>query len=103
MSHFSELRRKVNAQIDAIVKAPRSNKRKKAKKGEEDDLDLMADDLIQNLKEKMMAAAQRDEEAVLEKRPATAKLMMLREVMSVLQQWVQCSSFGSVRIGLTML
>jgi hypothetical protein len=46
----------------------------------------MADDLIQNLKEKMMAAAQKDEEAVLAKRPATAKLMMLKEVMSVLQQ-----------------
>jgi transcription factor SPN1 len=82
----SAARARVNARIDAVVKNPKSKSRKKARKGEEDDLEQMADDLIQNLKEKMMAAAQKDEEAVLAKRPATAKLMMLKEVMGVLQQ-----------------
>jgi len=46
----------------------------------------MNDELIQNLKDKMMNAAEKDEAAVMDKRPASAKLTMLSEVMSVLQQ-----------------
>jgi hypothetical protein len=38
------------------------------------------------LREKMEAAAKADDVAISEKRPATAKLSMLREVMNVLQQ-----------------
>jgi transcription factor SPN1 len=78
----------LNRKIDEIVRAPK-NKRKKSKRADgEDDLDEVNDDLIVRLKEKMMAAAEKDEDAVMNKRPASAKLTMLRDVMSVLQQSV---------------
>ncbi|CED82257.1 Uncharacterized conserved protein [Phaffia rhodozyma] len=76
-------RLELNRKIDAIVKAPRKASRKK---NGDDDLDMMADDMIQNIKEKMFNAADQDELAVVEKRPAIAKLAMLKEVVAILQR-----------------
>ncbi|KAL7414120.1 hypothetical protein BDY24DRAFT_387693 [Mrakia frigida] len=78
-------RMQLNRRIDEIVKAPK-NKRKKSKRDGEDVLDEMNDDLIQDLKVKMISAAEKDEASVMDKRPASAKLSMLKEVMSILQQ-----------------
>ena len=79
----------LNRKIDEIVRAPK-NKRKPSKRADgEDVLDEMNDDLIASLRAKIMDAAEQDEDAVSKRRPASAKLRMLREVMSVLQQSVQ--------------
>lgn len=87
----------LNRKIDEIIRAPK-NKRKKSKRADgEDVLDEMNDDLIVNLKNKMMAAAEEDEAAVMDKKPASSKLKMLREVMSVLQQSVPASALSLVR------
>lgn len=54
---------------------------------------MMADDMIQNVKERMFNAADADEVAVAEKRPAVAKLSMLKEVVGILQRSVLLCPF----------
>ena len=49
-------------------------------------LDRFADDEVIRLREEMIMAAEADFQANLEKRPATAKLRMLSEVMELLQK-----------------
>jgi len=46
----------------------------------------MNDELISSLRDRMITAAEKDEAAVMDKRPASAKLAMLKDVMSILQQ-----------------
>ncbi|PWN33546.1 uncharacterized protein FA14DRAFT_190694 [Meira miltonrushii] len=69
--------------IDAAAKGP---KRPKKKKADETDLEQMADDEVNAMREKMLKAAQDDQNANLNGSPATAKLRMLREAVDTLQK-----------------
>ncbi|CAE6445576.1 unnamed protein product [Rhizoctonia solani] len=72
--------------IDSIVKPSKAGKRKKRKKGDEEELDLHADEEVNRLRKAMHAAADRDIEANASKQPAVSKLKMLGEVMDTLQK-----------------
>ncbi|CAE6363686.1 unnamed protein product [Rhizoctonia solani] len=75
--------------IDSIVKPGKAGKRKKRKKGgDEEELDLHADEEVNRLRQAMHAAADRDIEANANKQPAVSKLKMLGEVMDTLQKRV---------------
>ncbi|KAG9095370.1 Transcription factor iws1 [Ceratobasidium sp. 370] len=74
-------------QIDSIVKPSKAGKKKKrTKQGDEEELDLHADQEVNRLRQAMHAAADRDIEANTNKQPAVAKLKMLGEVMDMLQK-----------------
>lgn len=75
-------RREIEARIDAAMK-PASQKRKKLG---EDDIEMMQDERISNLREKMRNAAIADAESNREGQPATHKLQLLPEVKDVLQK-----------------
>ncbi|KAG8693287.1 Transcription factor iws1, partial [Ceratobasidium sp. 394] len=84
-----EERRKIelSKQIDSIVKPNKAGKKKKrTKQGDEEELDLHADQEVNRLRQAMHAAADRDIEANTNKQPAVAKLKMLGEVMDMLQK-----------------
>lgn len=83
---LSVRRAALNRRIDEIIKKP-SNRRKRNKDGD-DDLDQYADDMIQALKDRMLDAADKDEQLGKEGRDATAKESMLTDVVDVLQQCV---------------
>ncbi|KAJ1307994.1 hypothetical protein OPQ81_002067 [Rhizoctonia solani] len=73
--------------IDSIVKPSKAGKRKKRKKGgDEEELDMHADQEVTRLRQAMHAAADRDIEANASKQPAVSKLKMLGEVMDTLQK-----------------
>ncbi|KAL5634523.1 hypothetical protein ACGC1H_002542 [Rhizoctonia solani] len=73
--------------IDSIVKPGKAGKRKKRKKGgDEEELDLHADEEVNRLRNAMYTAADRDIEANASKQPAVSKLKMLGEVMDTLQK-----------------
>ncbi|CAE6448766.1 unnamed protein product [Rhizoctonia solani] len=75
--------------IDSIVKPGKAGKRKKRKKGgDEEELDLHADEEVNRLRNAMYAAADRDIESNSSKQPAVSKLKMLSEVMDTLQKQV---------------
>ncbi|KAG8940135.1 Transcription factor iws1 [Tulasnella sp. 424] len=73
-------------QIDAIVKPNKSRPRKRKKNGDETDLERYQDEEVARLRDAMNVAADQDMEANMDKRPATAKLRMLAEVMEILQK-----------------
>ncbi|PWW74821.1 hypothetical protein C7212DRAFT_326406 [Tuber magnatum] len=73
-------RRELDQRMDAALKGPK----KKKKKGE--DLDEMNDDLILALKKRMIGAADRDQEAIVNGQQAVHKLAMLEEVKDILQR-----------------
>ncbi|KAG5361993.1 Transcription factor IWS1 [Yarrowia sp. C11] len=75
-------RREIEARIDAAMK-PASQRRKKLG---EDDIEMMQDERISNLREKMRNAAIADAESNREGQPATHKLQLLPEVKDVLQK-----------------
>ncbi len=75
-------RREIEARIDAAMK-PASQRRKKLG---EDDIEMMQDERISNLREKMRNAAIADAESNREGQPATHKLQLLNEVKDVLQK-----------------
>ncbi|KAG0634659.1 hypothetical protein HOY80DRAFT_985443 [Tuber brumale] len=73
-------RRELDQRMDAALKGPK----KKKKKGE--DLEEMNDDLIIALKQRMIDAANRDQEAIVNGQQAVHKLAMLEEVKDILQR-----------------
>ncbi|RPB00027.1 hypothetical protein L873DRAFT_1805811 [Choiromyces venosus 120613-1] len=73
-------RRELDQRMDAALKGPK----KKKKKGE--DLEEMNDDLITALKQRMIDAANRDQEAIVNGQQAVHKLAMLEEVKDILQR-----------------
>ncbi|KAB5591508.1 Transcription factor iws1 [Ceratobasidium theobromae] len=80
-------RLELSQKIDSIIKPSKSGKRKKRKKeGDEEELDMHADEEVTRLRQAMHAAADRDIEANASKQPAVAKLKMLGEVMDTLQK-----------------
>ncbi|KAG8944550.1 Transcription factor iws1 [Tulasnella sp. 419] len=85
LSPEEQRRLALNQKIDSIIK-PSKHRPKKRKKGDEEMLDRYADDEVNRLREEMNQAADADCSANMEKRPATAKLRMLPEVMEVLQK-----------------
>jgi transcription factor SPN1 len=76
-------RREMLRKIDAAAKGPKKRPRKKA---DETDLEQAADDEVVRMRDMMQAAANEDHEANLEKRPATAKLRLLKEAVETLQK-----------------
>lgn len=80
-------RLELSQRIDSIIKPSKAGKRKKRKKeGDEEDIDMHADEEVVRLRQAMHAAADRDIEANANKQPAVAKLKMLGEVMDTLQK-----------------
>ncbi|KIO25055.1 hypothetical protein M407DRAFT_94523 [Tulasnella calospora MUT 4182] len=79
-------KRDLEQQIDAIVKPSKSRPRKRKKNEAETDLERYQDEEVARLRDSMNLAADQDMEANMEKRPATAKLRMLPEVMEILQK-----------------
>lgn len=76
-------------QIDAIVKTKKNRRPKKRKKdADEEDIDRMADEEVNQLREDMLRAATDDDDANREKLPATSKLRLLPRVKEVLQKCV---------------
>ena len=74
-------------QIDAIVKSKKNRRPKKRKKdADEEEIDRMADEEVNQLREDMLRAAADDDEANREKLPATSKLRLLPRVKEVLQK-----------------
>ncbi|PWN92254.1 hypothetical protein FA10DRAFT_266044 [Acaromyces ingoldii] len=76
-------RRDLLARIDAAAKGP---KRRPKKKADETDLERVADDEIVHMRDAMINAADEDREANELKKPATAKLRMLKEAVDTLQK-----------------
>ncbi|GAB1526953.1 Transcription factor iws1 [Rhizoctonia solani] len=73
--------------IDSIIKPGKAGKRKKRKKGgDEEEIDAHGDEEVNRLRQAMHAAADRDIEANANKQPAVSKLKMLSEVMDTLQK-----------------
>ncbi|KAG0139300.1 hypothetical protein CROQUDRAFT_395774 [Cronartium quercuum f. sp. fusiforme G11] len=71
--------------IDQV--ASKNEKGKKLrKKGGDDDLEMLADEEVSQLRSKMMAAVNEDNEANKERRLATAKMMLLPMVTSTMQK-----------------
>ncbi|KAJ3479528.1 hypothetical protein NLI96_g8997 [Meripilus lineatus] len=80
-------KRKLDMQIEAILKPKKASRPKRKKKdADEDVLDRAADEEVSRLREAMLAAAADDEQANKEKLPATAKLRLLPQVMEVLRK-----------------
>lgn len=76
-------RQEMLRKIDMAAKGP---KRRPKKKADETDLEQAADDEVVRMRDTMQAAAIEDRVANEEKRPATSKLRMLREVVETLQK-----------------
>jgi transcription factor SPN1 len=76
-------RREMLRKIDLAAKGPKKRPRKKA---DETDLDQVADDEVVRMRDMMQAAASEDQEANMEKRPATSKLRLLKEAVETLQK-----------------
>jgi len=76
-------RQDLDSQLDAIIKQPKGMRRRRRKN---DGDDTFADDEVMRVKDQMNIAALEDEEAIMEKKPALAKLRMLPEVMDVLRK-----------------
>ncbi|KAG8857613.1 Transcription factor iws1 [Tulasnella sp. 330] len=82
-----QLRRlELSQKIDAIIKPNKARPKKRKKDETEEILDRYADEEVVRLRDEMAQAADADYQANVEKRPATAKLRMLPEVMEVLQK-----------------
>ncbi|KAG8998186.1 Transcription factor iws1 [Tulasnella sp. JGI-2019a] len=79
-------RLELSQKIDAIIKPNKSRPKKRKKDETEEILDRYADEEVVRLRDEMAQAADADYQANVEKRPATAKLRMLPEVMEVLQK-----------------
>lgn len=77
----------LDARIDAILKSKKGSRKQKKKKGDDEEvLDRFADEEVSRLREVMLTAAEDDEQANKEKRPASAKLRLLPQVMEVLRK-----------------
>lgn len=77
---------RINAAIDAAVSMTKKKTKKRKRRDGDDDLDKIADDEVDQLKADMIQAAENDQEANNQKRPATEKLRMLPKVVSTLQK-----------------
>lgn len=79
----------MDATLDLILKPKKGARKQKKKKGaDEEVLDRFADEEVSRLREQMLQAADDDEQANKEKRPAAAKLRLLPQVMEVLRKCV---------------
>ncbi|KAF8322619.1 hypothetical protein DL93DRAFT_2071491 [Clavulina sp. PMI_390] len=76
----------LNKRIDAAARMGRSNRPKKRKKGDEDELDAAADAEVVKIKLAMELAALEDQESNKKGQPAVAKLKILQDVVDVLQK-----------------
>ncbi|TYJ55878.1 hypothetical protein B9479_003401 [Cryptococcus floricola] len=83
----AETQRRVDLErrIDAIGKKPKAVRKKKKGDDEVDVVDGYHDEICARLRDRMLAAADKDEAANKVKMPGTAKLAMLDEVMNVLR------------------
>jgi len=72
-------------QIDEAAGKNKKGKRRRRKGGDED-LEMMADEEVARLRSKMLDAVDMDNQANEERRPATAKLMLLPLVKSTMQK-----------------
>ncbi|KAJ8495049.1 hypothetical protein ONZ45_g13019 [Pleurotus djamor] len=77
-------KRRLDMQLDAIIKPKKSSRSKKRKN--DDELDRFADDEVARLRESMINAADQDDTAVKEGSPALQKLKLLPEVMDTLRK-----------------
>lgn len=73
---------------DRIDEAAGKNKRgkKRRRKGGDEDLEMLADEEVSELRSRMLNAVHMDQEANEEKRPATAKMMLLPLVTATMQK-----------------
>lgn len=73
---------------ERIDEAAGKNKkgRRRRRKGDDEDLEMMADEEVARLRTRMLNAVTADHEANEERRPATAKLMLLPLVTSTMQK-----------------
>lgn len=78
-------RRAIEDRIDSIGKKVAKPTRRR-KKGEEDAVDTYHDDLCLRLRNRMIDAAEKDRRSNEAKMPATAKLALLDEVMSMMRK-----------------
>ncbi|WVQ71142.1 hypothetical protein IAR50_000667 [Cryptococcus sp. DSM 104548] len=83
----AETQRRIDLErrIDAIGKKPKAVRKKKKGDDEVDVVDGYHDEICARLRDRMLAAADKDEAANRAKMPGTAKLAMLDEVMNVLR------------------
>ncbi|WVR05692.1 hypothetical protein IAU60_002716 [Kwoniella sp. DSM 27419] len=81
----TQRRQALEERIDQIGKKAKVTRRKKKGDDDVDIVDSYHDDVCARLRDRMIAAADRDETANRSKLPGTAKLAMLDEVMGVLR------------------
>ncbi|GAA5869505.1 hypothetical protein JCM16303_000493 [Sporobolomyces ruberrimus] len=79
-------RRELRARIDAAAKQTSKRGGKKKKAQDEEDLELMNDEAVANLRSKMILAAERDVEDNQDGKPAIHKLKMLPRVVDLMQK-----------------
>jgi transcription factor SPN1 len=87
MGGYAGRRLELYQQIDEAAGKGKKGKRRRRKGGDED-LDMMADEEVTRLRRKMMDAVEADCQANEERRPATAKLMLLPLVKATMQKCV---------------
>ncbi|KGB77759.1 transcription factor IWS1 [Cryptococcus deuterogattii R265] len=85
LDEATQRRLALEERIDAIGKKPKAVRRKKKGDDDVDIVDSYHDDICARLRDRMIAAADKDEAANKIKMPGTAKLAMLDEVMAVLR------------------
>ncbi|OWZ79553.1 transcription factor IWS1 [Cryptococcus neoformans Bt85] len=85
LDEATQRRLALEERIDAIGKKPKAVRRKKKGDDDVDIVDSYHDDICARLRDRMIAAADKDEAANKIKMPGTAKLAMLDEVMGVLR------------------
>ncbi|KAK4685435.1 transcription factor SPN1, partial [Tremellales sp. Uapishka_1] len=88
----TQRRMALEERIDNIGKKARVVRRKKKGEDEGDEVDSLHDEICARLRDRMLNAADRDEASNKAKMPATSKLAMLDEVMSVLRNTTMWSS-----------
>ena len=82
-----EKKRALERRIDAIVKPKKTNRPKKRRKDQDEEMiERFADEEVSQLREDMLKAAAEDDDANREKQPAIAKLKLLPRVKDVLQK-----------------
>ncbi|GAA6005327.1 hypothetical protein JCM11491_002659 [Sporobolomyces phaffii] len=79
-------RRELRARIDAAAKQPNRKGGKKKKAQDEEDLEMMNDEAVANLRSRMIVAAERDVEDNQDGKPAVHKLRMLPQVVDLMQK-----------------
>ncbi|GAA5913226.1 transcription factor SPN1 [Sporobolomyces salmoneus] len=79
-------RRELRARIDAAAKQTTNKRGKKKKAQDEEDIEMMNDEAVANLRSRMILAAERDVEDNQDGKPAVHKLRMLPQVIELMQK-----------------